>query len=532
MAKKGLVSRIRAGLQAFQEKFMITQDAADPFDDFASWEARRLRYAILWAFYQNTIYRNINTWATAYRTEYSLYKYTRPIYNPTRRLANFWKTHLQGGRLTMDEKVKSFKFLPIEFGEKAEAKLLFPAIQKLWEWSNWLRQRSLYYLYGPVLGDVGLKIVDDIDREKVYIEIVHPGTVEDVVLDPFGNVKGYTITEQRIDPDSPNKTAWYKEVVSRDEEKGSPTVFYKTFKNNVLFDWSGDSSDKSNGGEWQIDYGFVPFVWVNHVSNGLAYGESEIHSNRVLFHELDDMASALNDHVRKSLNSPKLFTGIKKRSSISAATSDSFTDRPDPGRENIIALYTGNENAKALSLIEPLDYDGVIRDVELMLNNIEKEYPELRLDALEAEGKPLSGRALKIAREPTQTKGDEYRVPYDAGLVTAHQMGIAIAGFRKYKDFKKFNLKSFEAGRLTHMIGARPMFNTDPSDELEEDKLFFETASAASNAGIDLLIFLKQKGWSDEDIKEVRESERYQAILAGLTFTLRDDEGLDEIEEG
>lgn len=526
MAKKGLLGRIRAGLQAFQEKFMITQDAADPFDDYTSWEARRLRYAILWAFYQNTIYRNINSWATAYRTEYALYKYTRSIYNPTRRLANFWKTHLQGGRLTMDEKVKSFKFLPIEFGAKADEKL-FEAIQKLWEWSNWLRQRSLYYLYGVTLGDVGLKIVDDIDREKVYIQIVHPGTVEDVVLDPFGNVKGYTMVEQRIDPEKDNKTAKYTEVVSREE--GSKTVFYKTYKNDELFDWVSDSGSSA---EWEIDYGFVPFVWVNHINNGLVYGEAEIHSNRVLFHEVDDVASGMNDHIRKALNLPKMFTGVKKKSAIEAAHSSSFIDEPEPGRDEILALYTGNENAKVYSMMEPLDYPGVLGNIEKMLNNIEKEYPELRLDSLEAEGKPLSGRALKIAREPTQTKGDEYRVPYDAGLVAAHKMGISIAGFRKYKDFKKFNLKSFEKGKLTHMIGARPMFNADPSDELEEDKLFFETASAAANAGIDLLIFLKQKGWSDEDILEIEKSDRYQATLAGLAFMLEDDRELDEMEEG
>jgi len=524
---KGFLSRVGAGFKAFQEAIMTTKDAADPFDDYTDYDARRLRYAILWSFYQNTAYRNINTWSTTYRTDYSLYKYTRPIYNPTRRLANFWKNHLQGGVLTLDPKVKSFRFLPIEFGENAIAKDLFPSIQALWDWSNWLRQRPLYYLYGVVMGDVGLKIVDDIDRKKVYIEIVHPGTVKNVDLDPFGNVKGYTIAEQRLDPDDESKTVWYKEIAKRDGDKN---VVYMTFKDKEPFDWSGDAG---RGEEWRIEYGFVPFVWVNHINNGLPYGESEIHSNRVLFHELDDMASALNDHVRKSVNSPKLFTGIRGIEEINAAHTDAFTDRPDPGREEIVALYTTKENAKAHSLIEPLNYDGVSGNLKMMLDNIEKEYPELRLDALEAEGQSLSGRALRIAREPTQTKGDEYRIPYDAGLVAAHMMGIAIGGFREYEQFSGFGLDSFEEGTIKHMIGSRPMFNSDPMDELEEELLFYKTAAAAQSVGVGLLLFLEKKGWSDKDIQEIQESERFQAIQAGLAMALDDDDDLgDEIEEG
>ncbi|GAG44503.1 unnamed protein product, partial [marine sediment metagenome] len=47
-------------------------------------------------------YRDIHTWATAYRKQYALYKYIRPIYNPSYRLGEFWKTHLFGGLLDVD----------------------------------------------------------------------------------------------------------------------------------------------------------------------------------------------------------------------------------------------------------------------------------------------------------------------------------------------------------------------------------------------------------------------------------------------
>src|SRR4030042_244540 len=101
MASRSLWERARmataAGLRAFREEFLSTEtlDA----EDFSGFENRRVRYEILWAAYQNDVYREIHTWARTYKTKYGLYRYIRNIYNPAYRLGEFWKAHLWGGPL-------------------------------------------------------------------------------------------------------------------------------------------------------------------------------------------------------------------------------------------------------------------------------------------------------------------------------------------------------------------------------------------------------------------------------------------------
>ena len=89
--------RFVAAYKAFREPYLISR-----FDDdaeFCDFDARRLRYAIYWAFYENTAYRKVHGWATRYKVDHGLYRYIRNIYNPAYRLGEFWKAHLWGGTL-------------------------------------------------------------------------------------------------------------------------------------------------------------------------------------------------------------------------------------------------------------------------------------------------------------------------------------------------------------------------------------------------------------------------------------------------
>lgn len=91
------MSGLTAGITAFREAYMNAGALDTP--DFNEFEARKLRYAIFWAFFQNTAYRDINKWAPSLRAEYGLYKFARNIYNPAYRLGKFWQAHLMGGAL-------------------------------------------------------------------------------------------------------------------------------------------------------------------------------------------------------------------------------------------------------------------------------------------------------------------------------------------------------------------------------------------------------------------------------------------------
>lgn len=489
--------RFMAALRAFREP-VITANFLDmsEFDDF---DSRRLRYSILWSFYENTAYRNIHNWAVRYKVDYGLYKYTRNLYNPTNRLVNFYETHLMGGQLDMlagdGEEIVSA--LPIV----TENELLRPAIGKIWEWSNWQAKKDLYCKLGAAMGDIGLKVIDNPERQKVYIQIIRPEIIKDKVIDDFGNVKSYVLEEERADPFGRNRTVTFTEIAIRGEGND---VHFATLMNGSLFPWNGVES------EWTIPYGFVPFIYRPHIDNMQEWGWAESHAARSKIHESDDIASKLDDQIRKTVDSPWLFSGLKKSDNeVKTSGGASSTDNPQPGREEIPAIYAGDPNAKATPLIAPLDISAVTEQIKALNEEMEREYPELSNDLKTTSG-DASGRALRLARQNAEAKILQRRVAYDTGLVHAHNMAVAIAGERGYDPvvFAGFNLDSFERGDLAHTIGRRPVFSKDKTDDLENNTMFWGAAKTATEAGMSLAAYLESQGWTKDQIRKATRQNR------------------------
>lgn len=490
-----------AGLTAFKEAFLSAglQDSAD----FVDFEARRLRYDLYWAFYENTAYRNIHTWATSYRQQQALYRYIRGIYNPSYRLGEFWKAHLWGGRLDMEAGDGSDT--PSAIPIVTEYEKLRPAIAQVWRWSNWQITKQIPPLYGSILGDVILQVVDDVERQKVYIQPVHPGILKAVTLDNWGNVKGYEIEEEREDPLTPGRSAKYRETAEREGED----VVYKTYKDNAPYAWQGELA------EWTEPYGFIPMVLVQHNNVGLDFGWSELHAGRAKFQEVDDLASKLSDQIRKMVNAPWLFSGVEKPRTAARATGDAPSiDNPNPGREETPVIYAPM-GAQASPLIAPLDVGAAAQYIASILAEIERDYPELQMDIWTASGN-ATGRALRVARQRVTTKVQERRAIYDDSLVRAQMMAVSIGGYRKYAGFGGFDLESYGKGDLEHSIDKRPVFDADPMDDLEAETALWTAAGLAIKAGLPLKVFLQRQGWKEEDIKAVEESPEHKARMAGL----------------
>lgn len=486
-----------AAISAFKQPIIVSNFLDNTqFDDFNS---RRLRYSILWAFYENTAYNNIHQWAIRYKTDYGLYKYTRNIYNPSNEIGNFWQTHLMGGWLDMmagdgEEKMSA---LPII----TENELLRPAIGKIWEWSNWQQRKDQYALKGATLGDVGLKIIDDPERKKAYIEVVSPETIKDYTMDTFGNIKSYVLEETRPNPTGKGNDVIFNEVAVRGDI--GEEVHFATFLNGRPFAWNGVDD------EWTLNYGFVPFVKVSHQDVGKKWGWAEIHAGRSRIHEVDDLASKANDQIRKSVDPFWLFSGMRKgENEVKAETPASSSDNPMPGREAVNALYANDANAKATALVADLDLSAVTEQIQKLNEGLERQYPELRSDFSNTGG-DKSGKAMRIDRQTAEAKALQRRVPYDAGVVHAHNMCVAIAGERGYDPvFNSFNLDSFEKGDLRHSIGRRPVFAKDKTDDLENNDLFWKAGETAVKAGMSLEGYLESQGWTDEQIRKAIRSNR------------------------
>jgi hypothetical protein len=128
----------------------------------------------------------------------------------------------------------------------------------------------------------------------------------------------------------------------------------------------------------------------------------------------------------------------------------------------------------------------------------------------------ISGRALRINRGPAEDKVLQRRPNYDDAIRRAQMMAVAIGGYRNYEGFSGYDLDSYASGKLDHTIGERPVFGKDRMDELEYDAEFWTVAGQAKAFGIPPLVFLKQKGWTDDQLKEIENSPEFQARMAAM----------------
>ena len=483
-----------AAIKAFKEDYVVTGviDSAS-FEDAG---ARLLRYELLWAAYENTAYRNIHTWAQAYRNQYGLYKYIRNVYNPSYRLGEFWKGAIWGGLLDLEEARTGA--LPIEAGKKTSEDQLRAAIVHLWTISNWNVNKDICTLRGSVLGDSAIRIVDDVEREEARLELVHPSTIAELTVDARGFVKAYKIEESRS---MDGRDYTYTETAERGEGED---VIYKTYRDNQPFAWpenmdgSGDTRS-----EWSEPYGFIPMVAIQHNNIGMDWGWAEAHPLRSKMNEVDDLASKLHDHIRKMVDPVWLFNFKKPVNNLEMSTSAPTADKPAPGREEMPAIYASDPNAKGQALVSPdLDIEKVANEINRVLQEIERDFPELQMDIWAASG-DTSGVALGKARERVEKKVIQRRVNYDAPLVRAQQMALAIGGFRGYDGFEGFNLDSYASGALDHSIASRPVFETSQTELLTEKKLFWDVINAAVAAGASPEAALADMGWSDEQIQKI-----------------------------
>lgn len=486
-------------IQAFRERSL----SGDPFspEEFEEVDARRARYAILWSFYENTAYRDIHRWASKFRADMGLYKYIRNIYNPANRLGIFWQTHLYGGRLDMRITGNVDSAIPIEEINSGKLDLIRPALQNLWRWSNWGSKKDLYTLYGTVFGDVGIKIVDDTEKSRVYFEVLHPSSIKEVDRDAHGFVKAYHLEEVRLNENG--KKVVFEEIVTRG--KGDE-VNYSTLKDGKFYAWNGIAS------QWKANYGYVPFLATQHIDVGMNWGWSEFHAARPFIQEVDDLASLLHDHIRKMVNPVWLFSGVRKPSSNQVySETTASTARPEQLREEIPALF-GSEGAKADPLIANMDIRAVSEAIDRVLQHVVDSFPELKMDLFDAPGE-ISGRALRLKRQPVETKGEIRQATYNADMVRAQQMAMTIGGIRGYEGYEGIDIGSFDRGDIDHRIIQKRMFSTDPLDDLELEREFWLVAKMAGASGIPIDTFLETQDFiPNERVEEIRNHQAYKDL--------------------
>lgn len=509
-----MISAAGAAYTAFHERMLNADPAQDKgghaFSN-AEWNrhaARATRYDLYWGLYQNNAYRDlVHHYAARYKTSFGASKSIRHLYNPAYRLGEFWAGHLMGGLLDpmAGNGESELSALPI----LTENESLRPAIAKLWKDSSWQVKKEILSRWGAVMGDVGIKIIDDTKKGEVRKELVHPSHLRWVDFDDQGCVKAYIIRKRvndprvndianiapGIDPLSLARPVFYEERAFRDGE----TVVYQTFLNEMPFAWNGENY------EWEEPYGFIPLVVVPHESIGMEYGQNCFHAGLSRFMEVDDQASCLGDGNRKDLKAPHYISGAAgpkdlKQGGADRATRTARDDiaNPEPSRTEMGFLY-GPPLSTAMSLCVPRKIGEIVEHIRALNEDIEKNYPELLADTGNLGG-TVTAEAIRNARQQASSKVQTRRVGYFHGEICSTQMAVAIGGFRKYKGYGGFGLESYKAGKLDFQIGHTPVFEVDPLDAINEDAAFWAACGAAVTAGVPLSLYLERNGWSKEDL--------------------------------
>lgn len=412
--------------------------------DWDTWDARLFRYHLYDLYTTNQVFTDLEKFRLAHLKRLGLYKFTRSIYNPVARLINITAAKCYGGNLDWDTLESGA--IPLQnLDEK-----LRTAIRTIWRWSNWgelkmpaVRQLARY-------GDSILKIVDDPEKERVRLEVLHPGVIRDAVVDAVGYVKEVTIEYLKPDPENDSRLVTYREVITKDAFRTYRVVGNK----EELYGWH-TAPDGTPMPEWENIYGFVPLVIARANSINRSWGTTTYFNTLDKIDELNSQASLIHDQIRKLVDALIYFPGVGKMSEVSAPTVE---DNDDPlsnyfERETLRVLK-GPPGSRADVVAANVDFSGAIKTLENLMAEIEHDLPELSFAKLR-DYQLHSSPAVRTALGDAEDRLLEFNGNADMALLRALQMGITMGGIQNYDGFESFGPDDYDRGNLDFQIVPR-----------------------------------------------------------------------------
>lgn len=454
-------------------------------------------YDLLWAYYNNRVFERVSTidgqWAR-YKGIYGLYRYVRSLYNPMRRLVNFYAGAVYPGVLSEDGgALPDGEPMAIPLADDTP-KALKTAVAQIWQWSNWQAGKSVLVRYGAVTGNALVEVADSTERAKVTLDIIWPGLVSDLTLDRAGNVKAYALEYQVQAEDGYSTYAFRKTV---DDES------IRTYRNgNVV-------TEDDN------PYGFVPAVWAKHSDMGGDYGAGVMEGSIGKVDELNSLASHVHDQIHKVIEGAAIAWGGKGIENAFGNTKRPATDQlttPGADRESIL-LFTGPKDGKLESLLGNLDLTQAGEHLDRLLHEIEADHPELTMYTTLRGMSQVSGPGAERLMGDVRNMVIEAQAGYDQQSIKLFQMAVAIAGWRASRGdwgrsltraqekFRPFDLDSYAAGDLDMTIMPRKLIAPTGLEQAQEEDAWALAMGHWADAGGDVAGFLEmQRGFTKKQI--------------------------------
>jgi len=501
---------VLAALDAFKLAYSSPGAAGQATKGFTN---QSTYYDLLWNYYNNRVFDMAETSWQQYRTRYKLYRNTRSIKNPVKRIVNFYAGQVYPGALSEDgSELPEGVALAIPFS-KDTPKNLKRAVSQIWQWSNWQSNKAVYVRWCAALGDVMTEVVDDTARGKIYYEHVWPGFVVDLDLDPTGNVLAYTLEYKA--KSSNGEIYTFTKVINKYE--------FAWYRNGYAFDYTGNGALQPN------PYGFVPAAWTKHNDIGGVHGQCAFDGSLSKINELNSLASHLLDYAGKYAASP---IGITSAASLKTILSDpsnptsgqanpkrgntdDFTD-PSGDRENqlILRLPQGSDVKPLMNALNIADAIDLMESLETEIAN---DNPEVTFYERMRDMSQATGPAIDRLSGDVKSRLFEAVGQYDQQSIKLFQMATAIAGMRlaegqdgwanptdQQKKFRSFNLESYERGKLDMAIMPRPLIDLSKLERSQERQAKWQAIKIEVDAGIPLeYILTKEEGFTEIDMAEI-----------------------------
>lgn len=430
------------------------------------WEGWAGRYAHLWAMYNNDKFEDLATWAR-YKSLYGLYRFTRLIYNPTRRQADFYAGMVWPGALTEDALPLPDVPLAIPLADSTPPELRL-AIGQVWQWSNMQVMKHLIPRWGALLGNVLLEIIDDVEGGKVYIAPIWPGLIRDLELDARSNVVRYALEYKALDEDG-------EEFIYRKEVDKERIVEYK---------------DDDQMTESENPYGFAPAVWAYHAMSGGLHGMSAIR-NMAKFDAVNEQISVLADKVRLLNNAPIVAWGAGNMGPVAqqgdGRRGPTYLELDPYAAREELRILQGPQGG-SLQTLEPTGVAQTMELVAFMVQEIEADHPELTMFRELRKMSTVTGPGAERMVGDVAQYVAEARANYDDAMRRALRIAVAVAGYRanagdwslngplsaQQRKFLPFDLTSYGRGELNIVIMPRPLIPETPIEMLTRERMQLE----------------------------------------------------------
>lgn len=502
-----LMTAVQTGIQTYNEKALKPIEGAG----WDTYEYRLSRIDLDDHSVNNTLYSDSTTSAAVHKLKEKLYKFTRGEFNPVARLIEIIVSMVFGGYL--DTKDLSGGALPVV----TENKSVIDAILKLFKWSNFAELKSLYVRWAATYGYDFLKVVDEPDKGRVRLEIVHPGKVREWALDAVGNITAYVIEYVRDEePDiASEKPSFLSSIITKPTtyvytEKATKLpdgmIHYETLKDGKSFAFFKDTNGQPVS-EWDMPYGVMPMVIAQYKDVGLRTGVNAFHHVRSKIDQINDAMSLIHDQMRKSVNAVWYFAGVRAASEINLDQTDaSGTKRKD----TFPALY-GPENSEPHAMIANLPLDQALAVIEAMKADVRYDLPELELSTLREKGGDFTGPGVATVLLDAIGRLTEARANLEGALVRIIQIALTVGGVQGYEGFESITADSYDNGELDFYFKPRPII----PDTLAKEARIMSIQKAATLPSAFQRLVLKELDFAQTEIDDViteAEAEKQQAI--------------------